>query len=103
MTFLQTQLRDNIRRIDTHFIMFEHFSDRAAGFDDQVRRNALTDQIAARYIAIGHVDVCRVIDNAANDFLGHTHIETAVAGFHMESRDLPALGRNDRRTAIGIA
>ena len=34
--------------------------------------------------------------NTAVDFFRHAHVEAAVTGFHMESRNFTALGRNHR-------
>ena len=44
-----------------------------------------------------------MVDDAAIDLLGHAEIVAAVARFHVEDRDLAALGGDRSQAAIGIA
>ncbi|MNR28400.1 hypothetical protein D3C85_1457240 [compost metagenome] len=44
-----------------------------------------------------------MVDDAAVDLFGHALVEAAIASFHVEGRDLAALGRQDRHAAVGIA
>ena len=44
-----------------------------------------------------------LIDDAAVDFLRHALVEAAVAGLHMEDRDLAALGGYGGQAAVGVA
>ena len=44
-----------------------------------------------------------VVDDPAVDLLGHALVEAAVAGLHVEDRDLAALGGDRREAAVGVA
>ncbi|MNH43658.1 hypothetical protein D3C79_1056200 [compost metagenome] len=43
-----------------------------------------------------------MVHDAAVDLFGYPHIEAAVPGFHMESRNLTTLGGDDSHAAIGV-
>ena len=83
--------------------MVQHLEHRAAGLDHHVRRQALAQQVVARDRAVGEVDVGRVVDDASVDFLRHAHVEAAIAGLHVEGRNLAPLGRNHRHATVGVA
>ena len=53
-------------------------------------------------LGIGHVHIADDIYDAAVGLFGQALIFAAVTGFHVENRDVQALGRNGRKTAVGI-
>ena len=100
---LQPQARQRIGCGDARRVVGQHLAHRASGLDHPVGRQALRKQVFAGDVAVGQVDVRGVVDDAAVDFLRHAHVEAAVAGFHVEGRDLAALGRDHREATIGVA
>ena len=50
-----------------------------------------------------HVDVGEVVEHLAVELLRHALVEAAVARFHVEDRNLAALGRDHRQAAVGVA
>ncbi|MNE15699.1 hypothetical protein D3C80_1086180 [compost metagenome] len=50
-----------------------------------------------------HVDIAKVIEHLAIQFFRDALIKAAVAGFHVEHRNLAALGGNDGQAGVGIA
>src|SRR5690554_6628931 len=103
LVLFQTQTFQYVRRLNAFTEVIQHFKHGAAGFDHTVRRQAFAQQVIPGDGAVGQVDVCRVVHNAAVDLLRHPHIKAAVAGFHVEGGNLAALGGNHRHAAVGIA
>ncbi|MNQ99939.1 hypothetical protein D3C85_1156960 [compost metagenome] len=103
LTLLQTETSKDIRRIDAFTVIIEHFKHRATGLDYHVRRKAFAQQVITSDRTVSQIDIRSMIDNTTIDFFGNTHVETAITSFHMEGRDLAALGRNDCHAAICVS
>ncbi|MDT4866619.1 hypothetical protein FQZ97_1014820 [compost metagenome] len=82
--------------------MIEHLEHRASGLDHHVRRQAFAQQVISGNGAVSQIDIGSMVDDAPIDLFWHAHVETAISGLHMESRNLAPLGRNHRHAAIGI-
>ncbi|MCY1437591.1 hypothetical protein D9M71_537580 [compost metagenome] len=82
--------------------MRKHLEHRATGLDHHVRRKPLAKQVIPGDGAIGQVDVGSMVDNSPVDLFRHTHVKAAIARFHVESRNLAALGRNDGHAAVSV-
>ena len=99
----QLQTLKYIRGINLRTVMVQYLKHGAAGLDDLVGRQALAQQVVPGNGAVGQVDVCRVVHDAAVDLFGHPHIKAAVAGLHVEYGHLAPLGRNHAQAAVGVA
>ena len=54
-------------------------------------------------LGVGKVHVGDHVDDAAVGLLGQALVLAAVAGLHVEDRDVQALGRDGRETGVGVA
>lgn len=64
---------------------------------------AALGQIAAGVLGVGHVHVGDDVNKAAVRLLGQAFVLAAVARFHMENRDMQALGTDHGQAAVGVA
>ena len=103
LTRRQLQTRNSIRRLNLRQVVVQDLKHGAAGFDDLVGWQTLTQQIVTCDGAVGEVDVRRVVHDAPVRLFGHTLIKATVTGFHVEDRHLAALGGYHRQTAVGVA
>ena len=92
----------HIGGVDPGPVVLDHLAHGAAGDDHLVRRQAFAQQVVTGNGAVGQVDVCRVVHNAAIRFFRDPHVKTAITCLHMKYRNLPALSRNNCKTAICI-
>ena len=51
---------------------------------------------------VWQVDIADMVDDLAVDFFRDVLIKAAVAGFHVEDRDLQPLGRDRGEGAVGV-
>ena len=79
------------------------FGHRRAGDVGALFRHALAVQVPARVLAVAHVDVRDVVDDAAVGLFRQALVEAAVARFHVEERDVQALGGIGREAGVRIA
>ncbi len=54
-------------------------------------------------LGVGHVHVADDVHDAAVGLFGQAFVLTAVAGFHVENRDMQTLSANSRKAAVGVA
>ena len=71
--------------------MVEHLLHRRACFDHQIRTQSFGQEVPARALRIGQVDVAEVVDDLSVELLGDTWVEAAVPRLHVEDGHLPAL------------
>ena len=100
---LQRELLQDRRFLDLRLVVTQYLAHRRTGLDHRVWRASLLQEVAARVLGIGQIDVGDVIDDLAIDLLRHALVEAAVAGLHVEDRDLAPLGRDRGQTAVGVA
>ncbi len=99
----QVQPLEHVGRRDPLAVRVQHLALGRTGLDDLVRGQAFRQQVPARVLRVGQVDVADVVDDAPVDLLGHPHVEATVSGFHVEDGDLAPLGGNHRQGAVGVA
>ncbi len=61
------------------------------------------EQVTARVLGIGQVDVGCMVHEPPVDLFGHPLVEAAVSGFHVKHRNLAAFGGDNREAAVGVA
>ena len=103
LLLFQTQTGQHIGRVDLRQVMMNHLVHRAARLDHAVGRDPLAQQVLAGDIAVGQVDVRKMIDHLAVAFLRNALVEAAVARLHVEDGDLAPLGGDDGQARIGVA
>ena len=84
-------------------IIVQHLGHGATGDIRAFLGQATVSEIAAGMLAVGHVHITDDVNDAAIGLLGEAFIFAAVACFHVENRDMEALGADDAETAIGVA
>ena len=84
-------------------VVLQHLAHGRTGLDDRLGPQSLGEQVAPGMLGERHVDVAQVVDDLAVEFLRDPLVEAAVAGLHVEDRDLPALRRNDAEAGVGVA
>ena len=78
----------HIRSLDLSQILMQHLCHRRAGDISTLLRQAAVSQIAARMLTISHIDVRNDIDDAAVSLLRKALVLAAVAGLHVEDRNM---------------
>ncbi len=100
---LQCESSQNAGGFNGSLVMGQDLGHGRADGEDAVFRQTLGQEKPAGMLAMGHVDVAQMIDDAAVDLLRDTEIEATVAGLKMEDRDAAALRRDHRKAGIGVA
>ena len=99
----QSELVQGLAGADAIHMLPEDLTHRRAGDEDVFLADAFRQQVAAAVLGVGQVDVADVVDDLAVDLFRHVLIKAAVAGLHVEDRDLEALGGNSGEGAVGVA
>ena len=81
----------------------EDFGHGAASHVSTFLGKSAVSQVAASMLGIGHVHVADDIDDAAVRLFGEAFVLAAVAGFHVEYRNVQAFCRDCREAAVGVA
>ncbi len=102
-TRLEAMGREHVRLVDLREIEIQHLAHVRPGLDDGFGPDALGQKIPSGVLRQHHVDVRQMIEDLPVDLFRDALIEAAVAGLHVEHRDLPSLGRNHRHARIGVA
>ena len=76
---------------------------RGAGHVGALFGQATVREVAAGVLGIGHVDIGDDVDDAAVGLLGEALVFAAVAGFHVEDRDVEALCADHGQAGVGVA
>ena len=93
----------NVASLDCRQILVQDFSHGAAGYVCAFLGESAVGQVAAGVFGVGHVYVADDVDDAAVGLFGQAFVLAAVAGFHVEDRNVQALRGNGREAAVGIA
>ena len=76
----------------------------AQDFEAARRVLSLRDgKVTACMLGIDEIKVCNVIYDSAVNLLRNIKVETTIAGFHVENRDMQPLSHICRKTRIGVA
>ena len=92
----------DIRRLNLRQVRPQHLCHRRAGHIRALLREARIGQIPPCMLGIGHVHIRDDVNNPPVRLLRQALVLAAVAGFHMEDRDMQPLRANYTQTAIGI-
>ena len=103
LTLFEPETLMNVARLDCRQILVQNFGHGAARNIGAFLRQTTVGQVAAGVLGVGHVHVADDVHDAAVGLLWQAFILAAVARFHVENRDVQALGRNGGKTAVGVA
>lgn len=83
--------------------MVEDLFHGAAGEVDPAVWKSFGDEMAAGVFGVDEVEIGDVVDDAAVDLFGDVEVVAAVAGLHVENRDVHALGHVGGEAGVGVA
>ena len=81
----------------------QNLSHRGTGDIGAFLRKTAVGKVSSGVLAVGHVHIGDDVHDAAVSFLRKAFVLAAVAGFHMENRDMQTLGSDYAEAAVGIA
>ena len=92
------------RRVLLHFgkLHGQDLEHRRSGLDDLVRRQSLAQQVFAGNRGVAEVDVRDMVHDLAVGLLGDALVEAAVAGLHVEDRDMALLRGDGAEAAVCV-
>ena len=93
-TFLQPQTLMDIRRLNLGKILVKDLRHRRARHIGAFLRETAISQIPAGVLGVGHVDIGDDVDNPAVRLFREAFVLAAVAGFHVEDRDVQPFRTN---------
>src|SRR5712664_602736 len=99
---LEPKSGKDIGRFNSFAVILNYLAHWTSGRDDLIGRQPFSQQITTRDRAVCQIDIRCVIDDSPIDFFRHPEIKTAISSFHVENRDLPALGRNGGQTTVCV-
>ena len=101
--FFQTEAGVDIAGFDFSKVLVKDLGHRGACDVCAFFREAAVGKVAACVLAVGHVHVGDDVNYAAVGLLREAFILAAVAGFHVEYRDMEAFGTDYAQAAVGVA
>ena len=101
--FFKFQTGVDVAGFDFREIVVEHLRHRGARDECAFLREPAVGEVAAGVLAVGHVHVADDVHNAAVGLLRKALVLAAVAGFHMEYRDVEAFRPDDAEAAVRVA
>ena len=102
LTLLQPQPLMDIRRLNLGKVLVQDLRHRRARDIGALLGEAAVGQVAAGVLGIGHVDIGDDVDNAAVRLLRQAFVLAAVAGLHVEDRDMQPLGADDAEAGVRV-
>ena len=102
LALFKTQALVNVTGLDCRQILMQDFGHGAAGHVSTFLGKSAVSQVAASMLGIGHVHVADDIDDATVGLFGQAFVLAAVAGFHVENRDMQTLSANSRKAAVRV-
>ena len=103
LALLQAQALVDVAGLNLGEVLVQDLSHGAAGDVGALLGEAGVGQIATGVLAVGHVDVGDDVHDAAVGLLGQALVLAAVAGLHVENRNVKSLCADHAETAISIA
>ncbi len=100
---LESKALVNIAGLDLGEILVQDFSHRRARDVCSLLRESAIGKIAACVLAVGHIHVGNDIHDPAVGLLRKAFVLAAVAGFHMENRDVKTLGPDYAKATVGVS
>lgn len=101
--FLQSQTGVDIASFDFREVVVEDLRHRGARDECAFLREPAVGEVAAGVLAVGHIHVADDVHDAAVGLLRKALVLAAVAGFHVEDRDMEAFSSDDAEAAVRVA
>ena len=102
LAFFQTQTSVDIGCLDLGKILMQNLGHGRASHVGALFGQARIRQIAAGVLGIGHVHIGDDVHDASVRLLRQALVLAAVAGFHMEDRNVQTLCADDTQAAVGV-
>ena len=102
LVFFEAETLVDVASLDCRQILMQNFGHGAACHVCAFLRQTTVGQVAAGVLGVGHVHVADDVHDAAVGLFGQAFVLAAVAGFHVENRDMQALGRDGGKAAVGV-
>ena len=99
----QAHALENITLFNLCHVVAQNLPHGGAGNKNGFAVYALAEQVTAGMLGIGQVDVADMIHNFTVDHLRHVPIPAPVTRLHMENGDFKPLGRDGRKSRVGVA
>ncbi len=99
---LEPEARVDIGRLDLGQVGAKHLGHGRARDVGALGWQARVPEIAAGVLGVGEVHVGDHVHDAAVGLLGQALVLAAVAGLHVEDRDVQALGRDGGKAGVGV-
>ena len=103
LALFEVEASVDVAGLDLGEVVVQHLGHRRAGHVSALLRQSAVRQIAARVLGIGHIDIGDNVDNAAVRLLRQALVLAAVAGLHVEDRDVQPLRADDAEAAVRVA
>lgn len=84
-------------------VIVQNFGHRASCDVSPLFRESAVGKVTPCVLAVGHIHVADDVHNSAVGLLRETLVLATVAGFHMEYRDVEALGADYTKATVGVA
>ena len=103
LAFLQTEALVDVAGLDIGEVVVEDFCHGGPRDIGALLRQAAVGEVSSCVLRVGHVHVGDDIDDTAVGLLGQALVLAAVAGLHVEDRNMETLGSDNAETAVGVA
>ena len=103
LAFLQTEALVDVAGLDIGEVVVEDFRHGGPCDIGALLRQAAVGEVSSCVFRVGHIHVGDDIDDTAVGLLGQALVLAAVAGLHVEDRNMETLGSDNAETAVGVA
>ena len=93
----------NVAGFDLREVLVQNFGHGATGHVGAFLGQAAIGQVTASVFGVSHIHITDDIHDAAVGLFRQAFVLATVAGFHVENRDVQALGRDGRKAAVRVA
>lgn len=103
LAFLQAEALVDIAGLDIGEVVVEDFRHGGSRDIGALLGQAAVSEVTTGVLRVGHVHVGDDIDDTAVGLLGQALVLAAVAGLHVEDRDMKTLCSDNTEAAVGVA
>ena len=103
VSLLQTESFVYIGCLDLSKILMKHLCHRGAGDVCPLTGKSAFGKVSSRMLGVGEIDIRDDVHDAAVRLLRQTFVFAAVAGLHVENRNVESFCSDDAQTAVGVA
>ena len=101
--FFKTETPVDIACFNLGEVLVKDFGHRGACDIGAFLREAAVGEVSSGVLAVGHIYIRDDVNNAAVGLFREAFVLAAIAGLHMEYRDVEAFGTDDAEAAVGVA